>query len=308
MNKTATSLARRNTEAGAIQNKYSLHSVRALVCEPNSMIKQGVRIGLNNLGIRDITEANTFVAAHNAFANERFEMVVMNAEIDATDTTYLLRETRLGRLGKDPFVVGAMLLASTEEARVHSCVNSGADDLLLIPFSPDQIATRLGAFAARRKPFVVTHDYLGPDRRKQPRPGLTSAAAFTVPNPVQARALGAVPDRYDSQKNQIFGALSLERIKRLAAGCEWECKTLLDKVREGTHTPEMILRGAYNLENLIGELMERVARDLRHGTESLEALLAKSAEIKNRPSAASIGEFDSLHTAARRIATTYTGG
>ncbi|CAA7621263.1 Predicted response regulator receiver [Magnetospirillum sp. LM-5] len=272
------------------------------------MIKQGIRIGLNNLGIRDIAEANTFVNAHNAFATERFDMVVMNSEIDGTDTTYLLRETRLGRLGTDPFIVGAMLLATTDESRVHNCVNSGADDLLLIPFSPDQIATRLGAFANRRKPFVVTHDYIGPDRRKQARPGATSAAAFTVPNPVQARAAGAAPERYDSQKSQIFGTLSLERIKRLAAGCEWECKTLLDKAREGTHTPEMVLRGAFNLENLISELMERVARDLRHGTENLEALLAKSAEIKNRPSAATIGEFDSLHAAARRIATTYTGG
>ncbi len=279
-----------------------------MVCEPNVMIRQGIRIGLNNLGVRELVEANTFVNAHSAFANEHFDLVVMNAEIDGTDATYLLRETRAGRLGKDPFVVGVLLLSTTEESKVHSCANAGPDDLLLIPFAPDQISTRIGAFANRRKPFVVTHDYIGPDRRRQVRPGATTAAAFSVPNPIQAKGMGAASERYDAQKAQIMAALSLERIKRLAAGCEWECKAMLDTAREGRHTSESVLRGAFNLESLVGELMERVVKDLRHGTETLEALLAKSREIKNRPSQATISEFDSLHAAARRISMTYTGG
>ena len=284
-----------------------MRNVRALICEQNGMIRQGIRIGLNNLGIRDIVEANTFVNAHNAFATESFDLAILNAEIDGTDTAYLVREVRAGRLGKDPFVVSSMLLSSTEEAKVRSCVNSGSDDLLLIPFAPDQIATRVGNFAARRKPFVVTHDYIGPDRRKSPRPGATSAPGFTVPNPIQAKTMGAAPERYESQKSQIFSALSFERIKRLAAGCEWECKFMLDKAREGAHTPETVLRSAFNLETMIEELKERVAKDLRHGTDTLDAFLDKGREIKNNPSRATIGEFDGLHAAAKRISMTYTG-
>jgi len=308
MNKAPANVQGRVSVVGAHPVAASFAKVRALICEPNVMIRQGIRIGLNNLGVRELLEAHTFVNAHAAFAEERFDLVLLNAEIDGTDTAYLLRETRAGRLGHDPFIIGAMLLSTTEESKVHACVNSGADDLLLIPFAPEQITTRMGAFATRRKPFVVTHDYIGPDRRKQARPGANSAAGFAVPNPIQSKGMGASPERYDAQKQQIFAVLSLERIKRLAAGCEWECKALLESAREGRHTSEQVLRSTFSLETLVTELMERVVRDLRHGTESLESLLARGRDIKNRPSQASLSEFDALYAAARRISLTYTGG
>ena len=169
------------------------------------MIRQAIRIGLNNLGIRDIAEANGFVAAHKALGDGGYDAVILDAQLDGHDTYFLLRELRLGRLGPDPFVVGILLLAAPDHDKLKKAVNSGADDLLLIPFSPDQLAGRLGAFRVRRKPFVVTHDYLGPDRRKSPRPGDGTAVTVTPPNPLAARAAGIPPERYGRLVGQASG-------------------------------------------------------------------------------------------------------
>jgi hypothetical protein len=42
----------------------------------------------------------------------------------------------------------------------------------------------------RRKPFVVTADYIGPDRRSAPRPNTAQAPQTVVPNPIKRKALG----------------------------------------------------------------------------------------------------------------------
>ena len=39
-----------------------------------------------------------------------------------------------------------------------------SDDLLLMPVAPAQVMTRIDNLMQGRKPFIVTHDYIGPDR------------------------------------------------------------------------------------------------------------------------------------------------
>ena len=48
---------------------------------------------------------------------------------------------------------------------MRSAVDSGADDFVLRPFSTDVLAQRIAAIVERRKPFVISTGYVGPDRR-----------------------------------------------------------------------------------------------------------------------------------------------
>lgn len=279
---------------------------RALICESSGQLRQGIRIGLNNLGIRNLIETSTFVAAHQSCANEQFDLLVLNAAMDGTDASVLLREMRLGQMGKDPFVVAVLLLASPDEVQVRVAVDSGPDDLLLIPFAPDQLTTRLRFIAHRRKPFIVTHDYIGPDRRAKPRPGAFEPRHIPVPNPLQARAIHA-PDRYEQIKGEAVKGIAGERIKRLAAAAEWECKFLFEAAKTGQLKSDSIVRSTYKLETVVGELMQRVSNERNHSTDGMETFLESSRALKNRPSQVSLSELDALHQAARRISTAYAG-
>lgn len=165
------------------QPAHGMSRAKILVCEANGMIRQAIRIGLNNLGIRDIAEANNLVSAHKSLADGGYDAVVMNTEIEGHDTTFMVREVRLGKLGPDPFLVSILLQSAPDHSKLKQAVDCGTDDLLLIPFAPDQVSTRLDALRARRKPFVVTHDYLGPDRRKSNRPGDNQAVTISPPQP-----------------------------------------------------------------------------------------------------------------------------
>ncbi|CAA7627727.1 Response regulator consisting of a CheY-like receiver domain and a winged-helix DNA-binding domain [Candidatus Terasakiella magnetica] len=283
-----------------------LSKVKALVCEPSGIIRQGIRLALNNVGIRDIIEANTFLAAHKACEEGDHHFLVLNQEIEANDSSYILRELRTGQLGRDPFILTVMLLSSREEPKVRAAIDSGPDDLLLIPFAPDQLMNRLRVLVERRKPFVVTHDYIGPDRRSGARPGATSATQFQVPNPVRSRGTGVPLDRYDRQKHDAIQTIAVERIKRLAATLEWECNALTVSMRDSTMTPESSFRSLAKLESVTEELSLRVRKFLGHATDSIDAFLSHCHELKSRPSKLGFGEVEALSQSGRKITSTYT--
>lgn len=283
-----------------------LSKVKALVCEPSLPIRQGIRLALNNVGIREIIEANTFLAAHQACKEGDHDFLVLNQEIEANDSTFIMRELRSGSLGRDPFILTVMLLASREEPKVRSAIDCGPDDLLLIPFAPDQLMNRLRVLVERRKPFVVTHDYIGPDRRAAPRPGATSATQFQVPNPVRARGTNLPRDRYDRLKQDSIVAIGIERIKRLAATMDWECNALTVSAREGKMTPESTYRSLLKLEQVTTELSSRVAKQLGHATETIDGLTELCRRLKATPSNVIFSDIEMVTQTSRRISGTYS--
>jgi DNA-binding response OmpR family regulator len=72
-------------------------------------------------------------------------------------------------------------------------LNSGADGLLLRPFSAAVLDQRIRTHVMQQKPFVVTEDYIGPERRAVSRP--PSALTFAPPNSLKMKIEGrANPD------------------------------------------------------------------------------------------------------------------
>ena len=286
--------------------KIDYSKIRALVCEPSGIIRQGIRLALNNMGVREVKEASTFLAAHKACEEGDHHFLILNQEIEQNDATFIHRDVRLGSLGRDPFILTVMILSSPEEPRVRAAMDSGPEDLLLIPFAPDQIMSRLKVLVERRKPFVVTHDYIGPDRRTAPRPGATSATQFPVPNPARAQAISIPPEHYDRQKNDAIKVIAVERIKCLSGSIDWECKALTANIRDNSSSTETSFRSLVKLENVTGELSKRVGTVLGHATDGIDAFRARCAEFKNRPSTLTYSEVDVLAQAGHRITSTYT--
>jgi hypothetical protein len=100
---------------------------------------------------------------------------------------------------------------------VQQVVNSGADDLVARPMSTALLGERIKGLVERRKPFVVTSDYIGPDRRRDP--GRNSAERLEVPNSLKIRTADGVTE--DDAERQIATSVedgktrvNLEKIRR----------------------------------------------------------------------------------------------
>ena len=73
---------------------------------------------------------------------------------------------RASALPDNPFVPVIITTWEPDQDLVEKIAGCGADALLVKPFAPKQLINRIEYLAHKRKPFVVTSEYIGPDRRK----------------------------------------------------------------------------------------------------------------------------------------------
>jgi hypothetical protein len=93
---------------------------------------------------------------------------------------------RQGTEGHNPFIVIIATAWEKNAALISRAVDSGADDLLLRPFSTALLQARIETHIQRRKGFVVTASYIGPDRRRDTsRP--SNVELFEPPNSLRMK-------------------------------------------------------------------------------------------------------------------------
>jgi hypothetical protein len=101
---------------------------------------------------------------------------------------------------------------------VGRVLDSGADDLVLRPFSAATLGQRIRTHVERRKGFVVTTDYVGPDRRRDAtRP--SNVNLFDPPNSLEMKVrFGLSPEvvaqRLDAELKVACDILHSEKLRR----------------------------------------------------------------------------------------------
>jgi hypothetical protein len=91
-------------------------------------------------------------------------------------------------LGVNPFIPVIATLWAGSTDLVADLMNVGCDDVLLRPFSQIQTLERVRAIISARKQFVVTSDYVGPDRGRSSRNQM-APETFDPPNTLRDRVL-----------------------------------------------------------------------------------------------------------------------
>lgn len=274
-------------------------SCKVLVADPSPLIRQGIRNTLYGIGFREIRETASYATISQECGNSDLDLMIVNAEIEGSDTAFLVRNLRTGKLGEDPFVVVIMLITKADEIHIRRVADSGSDGLLLIPFAPDQLMQRVRMLTERRKPFIVTHNYMGPDRRKEARPGNKAAPSFEVPNPLAAHARGA-GDRYARLRADVRDRIMRERLVRIAGGIEWECQSIYVAIRDSHSVPDDIVTRLFRVEANCEDL---VRTRNQHGAGDAAAMLHSAVMgIKSRHSQATFHDYEGLYEQACRLA------
>ena len=180
--------------------KRVYESARTVIYDPVASNRNATRASLHSLGFRRVELVPTLdlLAKH---LNENWPDLLL-AEVAGAETEVcdLLQSVRQGALGSNPFIVMIATTWNREGSVITKALNSGADDLVARPFSTSVLGERIKLLTDRRKEFVVTSDYIGPDRRRDPsRPG---AECVPVPNSLRVRTLDGLPQ--EEAERRIF--------------------------------------------------------------------------------------------------------
>lgn len=169
---------------------YRFQEVRLALAEPNRQLRFGIRSLLFAAGFRDIVDFADFEGLREHIEKAEVDAVISEAQLPGGNVCDMLRLVRHHRLGNNPFILAIALTFQPTQEIVRDIVDSGFDDLVIKPISGTTLVERLRMLARGRKPFVVTHDYIGPDRRKQSRDDAAQPIPLLqVPNPLRARAV-----------------------------------------------------------------------------------------------------------------------
>jgi DNA-binding NarL/FixJ family response regulator len=129
-----------------------------------------------------------------------------------------IQQMRQGGAGHNPFIVIIVTAWEKNIALINKVLSSGADDLILRPFSTATLGLRIEAHIDRRKGFVITTDYVGPDRRKDDGRA-PNVELFDPPNSLKMKAKDkltsdAIARKLDSELKSAREVLTSEKLRR----------------------------------------------------------------------------------------------
>jgi hypothetical protein len=189
-----------------ILDTNKLSEATALIYDPvrgNMLLTRSV---LHGIGFRKIEGITSTRELHRRLRDIDIALLIIEATEQPRQIVELLRAQRLGELGVNPFIPIIATLWAGQTDLVADLMNCGCDDVLLRPFSAAQTLDRVRSIVMARKSFVVTSDYVGPDR------GISGAAVmapalFDPPNPLRDRVL-------DLNTDPVVQAQNLQAARR----------------------------------------------------------------------------------------------
>ena len=198
--------------------RLSYDSVEALIYDPVSANRTATRAALYTIGFRRTETVSTLEAMIEAIQKSPPDIVLCEAQGAADELCNTIQQLRQGAAGYNPFIVIIVTAWEKSTGLITKVVNSGADDLLLRPFSTALLGTRIEAHIERRKGFVITTDYVGPDRRKD-HTRASSVESFDPPNSLKMKAkdkltADLIAKKLDAELRVARDKLTGEKLRR----------------------------------------------------------------------------------------------
>jgi DNA-binding response OmpR family regulator len=267
--------------------RLSYDSVEALIYDPVSANRTATRAALYSLGFRRTETVPTLEGMIDVIQRQTPDIVLAETQGAADELCQAIQQLRQGAAGYNPFIVIIVTAWEKSSALINKVVNSGADDLLLRPFSTALLGTRIEAHIERRKGFVITTDYVGPDRRRDSvRAG--DCDMFDPPNSLRMKAkdkLSAdiIAKKLDAELQVARERLAGEKLRRDSFQVCVLWRLLQDQPGDSPQFAADLLK----LSNLV-RAIERRCADTGQGkaSEHCTAILAAADDVRGGGDAA----------------------
>lgn len=255
--------------------------ISILFGDGKSAMRQLYRQALAGAGFSKLREFDSMADFADLLRVVQPDLVLMDIEMPGGDVCAAVRALRHGEIGDNPFLPVMLTTWDAEAGIVRRAVNAGADDLLVKPLNMKTLVDRMTALALARKPFVVTADYIGPDRRKASMRDGDSAPLIQPPNPLLAKLRGEPVDII-AMRDALLAAneqVHLQRLRQSAFRVAFAAQQVAPAYREGK-VDDRISALLRDLIDSADEIARRVVdSDVAHVGKICEQLLVTARRI-----------------------------
>lgn len=257
-------------------------------------IRRTVRDMLRTIGAEDVILGGEFGDIRIAITENTPDLMILGSHFPGGDVAALIKDVRHNKIGKDPFLPIISLTSEATQELVDGIAESGSDDLLVYPLSPAQLLARIEILVEKRKPFIVTNSYIGPDRRgvDSYTEGEGEISRIDVPNALRATVTGEMSKQeMEAAIASSLGVVNGQRLGKSGDRISWLIKRITAGYKSGTggllepkvssFLVELIKLGDETTKRIQGTGFEHVAylcETLNSVAERMNAAGAKAAE------------------------------
>jgi DNA-binding NarL/FixJ family response regulator len=254
--------------------RYDFSGVHAVVVEPPLTSRRVLRQAMLAIGMpapREFEEATPRPADLMA---DTADVLFIAASDEDPGPLRLVADIRARKIASNPFLPIVVTAFEPTPRLMRMASDAGADTIVAKPVSYKLIAERMEALVDARRPFIVTANYMGPDRRKDTRGGGIAIPGLVVPNTLAMRVHGQSMADLDVKVEEMWTTMQEQRVQRCAfqAAFLLQLLWLPDAVLtvDPAHLGEL-----YKIQPVVGDLLAR----LPEGSEIAEAANPLAGEV-----------------------------
>jgi response regulator RpfG family c-di-GMP phosphodiesterase len=145
-------------------DKEMLKKITVYIGEKNYYERNQLRDMFKSQGIVQIVCHGNMAGLKEVMTEIPPDLLVISDDFDS-DVFGAIKEIRSQKLGDNPFLLITMLVSANRPQSLKQAIGTGVDDIIVKPLTPDRIQERLRLVTFHRQPFIVTDDYMGPQRK-----------------------------------------------------------------------------------------------------------------------------------------------
>ena len=238
--------------------KYVIEDIKIVVADKNQQLRAGLKGVLSHYGFRNILDAQTVKGLEEVIRIASPDMILCDIDMEGGDVCKLIRRLRHNEVGQNPFSSVILFIEEPNADTVRRAAEAGIDDLQVKPVVAQNVINRFEYLIEKRKPFVVTTDYVGPDRRKSHRAGTMEIPLVHVPNTLASKAKGKFnPRLVNDEIQKALWNVNAQKIERHVFQVGYLLERILPAYKDGAINREslgMVVRLVKVSEDIVDRL------------------------------------------------------
>ncbi|MDP3381874.1 MAG: response regulator [Phenylobacterium sp.] len=149
-----------------------LSGLKVLVVDDHANTVRLIVDVLRAAGVGGVYAASEGVSARHALARQEPDVIFTDWRMPLMDGLELTRSIRQAAVARDPTVPNPaipviMVTGHRNASEVEIAREAGVNEFVMKPFTPAALLSRLQAVLTQPRSFIVSANYLGPDRRRK---------------------------------------------------------------------------------------------------------------------------------------------
>lgn len=286
-------------------NKETYDNVVISLIDPDRFIRDTIRTILSDNGFKEFVQGSTANDILEQLKEEPPDLLIADSEITGGDFCELIHELRHNEVGTNPFMPIIATTWNPTKDLVKRVIESGSDDLLPKPLSSGHLIARIQQLVKARKPFVVTSEYIGPDRRNSEERG-SDIPLLQVPNSLRVKVTGEDDGAISQEEiNQAIADINIQKLERHAFQIVWLIERIVPALESGQLTDD-INEHMERLSYVAHDISRRlVGTKYEHISELCQSLAKVASDINANRSSPSTKDIKLLEPLSQAIASTF---